>query len=383
MLKIKRTYKFRLYPTRVQREHLFNTIRVCKELYNDALQEKRDAYKTHKVSISCFDQINQLPEIKTFDIGIASLYSQVAQDVLKRLDKTYKAFFSRIKKGTTAGFPRFKNQNSYNSFTYPGSGFKMQGKQLSLSKIGNIRIKQHREITGKIKTCTIKNENGKFYAIFSCECEAISLPETYQQIGIDMGISSFLTTSKGQKIDNPRWFRKSQADLRRKQRAMERCKRGSIGKKRAKLLVAKLHKHIFNQRNDFQHKLSTDIIRKTDFIVVEDLKIRNMSRNKNYSKSIMDSSWGSFISKLAYKAEWAGKQLTKVNPKNTSQVCPCGNPVPKSISIRWHLCPSCNLSCDRDQASAIEILRLGLSRKTRINTTPIVFEEAPSFSYGA
>ena len=199
----RKTFKFRLYPNHQQLEKLTATLDVCRELYNAGLQERIEAWKNH-IPVRVFDQINQLADIKEIRSDVAGVFSQVLQDTLRRLDKTYKAFFGRVKRGQKAGFPRFKGRNRYDSFTYPQSGFKLNGK-LQLSKIGNIKIKQHRDLEGEIKTLTIRREAGCWYACFSVEYQPTKLPHNSNNIGIDVGLEAFATLSDGVRIENHRY----------------------------------------------------------------------------------------------------------------------------------------------------------------------------------
>ncbi len=198
MLKIRKTFKYRLYPNRKQRERLLATLEVCRHLYNDALQERREAWKVCRTSITFAMQSAQLPACKQADAGMQNVYSQVLQDVLHRVDKTYQAFFRRGK-----GFPRFKGKGWFDSFTYPQLGFHVNGSQISRSKIGNVKVKLHRPLAGEVKTLTLKNECGKWYACFSCIVDAEPLPVNDSVVGIDVGLESFAVTSDGEITRQP------------------------------------------------------------------------------------------------------------------------------------------------------------------------------------
>lgn len=354
------SFKYRLYPTKSQIEILDRNLSLCRELYNGALQERRDAWKMSKKSVNRFAQQVQLPEIKKTRTEFAAVYSQTLQDVLHRVDKTFKAFFHRVKREEVAGYPRFKNRDRYSSFTYPQTGFFINERTLTLSKIGDIKIKLHRPISGKIKTCTIKREAGKWYAILVAECKSEPLLHSSKQIGVDVGLTHFATLSNGEKIENPRYFRNAQKYLRRVQRSVARKKKGGSGRKKAILILQKVHVHIRNQRSDFHHKESRKLVNEYDLISVEDLNIKGMAAGM-LSKSVNDAGWGSFIEKLAYKAENAGRLLVKVNPRGTSQHCTCGARVSKTLKDRWHLCDQCGHSAPRDVVSAQLIQRLGTS----------------------
>ena len=281
------------------------------------------------------------------------------QDVLRRLDKTFKAFFLRCQRGQRPGFPRFRSKNRYDSFTYPQAGFQLNGR-LFLSKIGDLKIKLHRPIKGEIKTLAIKRENGLWYACFSCVVEPEPLSPNGKAVGIDVGLNSFAVLSDGTEIDNPGYFRKMQKRLRRAQRRVARRRKFSKRWKKVVRIVAKIHRKVFHQRNDFQHKLSREIVNNYGVIAVEDLNVRGLSRGL-LAKSVHDAGWAAFFSKLAYKAESAGRQFLPVDARGTSQRCPCGEPNSKPLSNREHVCVKCGLATTRDHASAMEILRLGLS----------------------
>jgi putative transposase len=354
----RKTSKFRLYPNRQQQQRLTATLDVCRELYNAGLQERIEAWK-NRTPVRVFDQINQLPDIKQIRPDVAGVFSQVLQDTLRRLDKTYKAFFARVKRGQKAGFPRFKGRNRYDSFTYPQSGFAL-GAKLQLSKIGSIKIKQHRDIEGEIKTLTIRREAGCWYACFSVEYQPTKLPHNSNNIGVDVGLEAFATLSNGTRIENHRYYQAAQAKLRRAQRKVaRRANKKSKRRRKAILLLQKAHQHVANQRKDFQHKLAYWLVQHFGMIAVEDLNIKGLSAGI-LAKAVHDVGWSSFLTMLAYKAENAGRQVIKVDPKYTSQECPqCHALEKKSLSERVHRC-DCGLTIGRDHAAAFVILGRGL-----------------------
>lgn len=360
-----RTYKYRLCPTKYQVQLLADTLESCRALYNCALEQRKLAYRQFGVSLNYYSQADELKEIKEYFPEYKQVHSQVLQDVLKRVDKAFQNFFHRLKSGKKPGYPRYKGYGWYDSFTYPQSGFSLSdnskgNQRLKLSKIGNIKVKLHRKIQGTIKTCTIKREVDKWYVCFSCEVEPKYLPKTNKAVGIDVGLEKFATLSDGTIIENPRYLRKSEAKLKREQRKLSRNKKGSNSRKKQKIKLAKIHRKIKNQRNDFLHKESNKLVNNYDTIVFEDLRIKNMVKNHKLAKSISDASWSKFIEYTTYKAESAGKQVILVNPRNTSQICSgCGVIVKKSLSVRVHKCPYCGLVLDRDINAAINILRAG------------------------
>ena len=359
-----KTYKYRLYPTKLQAIKLAETLEYCRVLYNCALEQRKTAYRQFRISINYNSQSSELKDIKQAFPEYKQVHAQVLQDVLIRLNNAFKKFFARLRKGEKPGYPRFKGRGWYDSFTYPQSGFSLTDnkkgyQRVKLSKIGSIKVKLHRCIKGTIKTCLVKREVDKWYVCFSCEVEPNILPKTHKTVGIDVGLEKFAALSDGNIIENPRCLRKSEAKLKYEQRKLSRKKKGSNSRKKQRIIVAKIHRKIKNQRNDFLQKLSTMLIQRYDAIILEDLKIKNIVKNHHLAKSISDASWSKFMKYLSYKAESAGRKVILVNPRNTSQICSgCGVIVKKSLATRTHKC-SCGLVLDRDINAAINILRLG------------------------
>lgn len=290
------------------------------------------------------------------------VYSQVLQDVLHRVDRSYKNFFRRCKKGEKPGYPRFKGMGWYGSFTYPqwGNGAKLENGRLHLSKIGSIRLCKDRPLHGKPKTCTIVRRADGWYACIACEIDPCPLPETGQKIGVDLGLETFATLSTGEKVENPRPYRRAQKRLRKAQRRLARRTKGSRRRQKARALLAKAHLKIKRARRDFCHKVAHDLVSRFDTIYVEKLNIRGMVRNHPLAKAISDAGWGLFLSVLRAKAERAGRVVVEVNPAGTSQTCSgCGAHVPKALKDRWHSCPYCELSLHRDHNAAIRVLQVG------------------------
>jgi putative transposase len=365
---VRKSFKFRIYPTKSHIEKLEMTLDLCRELYNAALQERRDAWNLNRISISYEEQSNQLPEIKMIREDLKFVYAQVLREPLRTLDKAFRAFFDRIKRNVKAGFPRFKSASRFNSFCYPQNGFSLTGNKLQLSKIGTIKIKLSRSVIGKIKTCTIKREIDKWFVIFAVETIAETLPKTGKKVGIDAGIESFITLSDGVQIENFKYFEKTHKKLRVAERRVSRRRKGSNRRKKAALQLCKIHRKIKNQRSDFQHKISTHLIKTYDLIAIEKLNILGMSKGI-LAKQIHDVAWSGFFRKLKYKAENAGKSVVEVNPSGTSQTCICGETVKKSLSVRWHKCDACGLSEHRDIVSAQVILqRAGLALLAQTKT---------------
>ena len=361
-----RNYEYRIYPNKTQRIVLFDTLRVCKDLYNACLERRKTLYETTSKGMSVYTQIK---EKHTYSVDISSVYSRVTQNVCDRVDNAFKGFFRRVKCGDEPGYPRFKSLNRYDSFTYSQSGFKVLDKHVVLSKIGKIKLRKHRELPvgSKIKTCTVKrNCLNQWFIVLSIEVPLEPPVVTSDNaVGIDVGCESFLTLSSGEKIEHPHFYRKSEKRLAKAEAKYERLKRlprDNKAKRKAKYRKNRLDVKVRNQRKDFLHKLSIKLVQRFDTLYVEDLNIKGMTRNnyRNLNKSICDSGWGYFFQYLTYKAEEAGKKVVKVNPAYTSQICSnCGHMVKKALSVRVHVCPQCGLTLDRDQNAALNILSFG------------------------
>jgi len=358
-----KTYKFRLYPNCLQEQKLLKTIDLCRNLYNASLEERKSYYKRYHKSRTYVDQANLLSELKEDFSEYGEIYSQILQDVLKRLDKSYSSFFRRVKSGEKPGFPRFLGKDRYNSFTYTQSGFKIVGNRLHLSKIGAIKILQHREIIGKIKTCTITKDNlNHWYVCFSTEVEKQPLQKTNKTVGIDLGVKTFISTSDGEAIASPKFLNKHLEKLAKLSRRFQ--KKPSNGNKHR---LSRLNHKILNCRNDFLHKITTKLIKEYDVIITEDLDVKSMVSKDNHKGRAMrrhmhDVSFGKFNEMLSYKAEYADKTHIKVPPKNTSKMCYCCKNIKEDLTLsdRIYICNKCNLNIDRDYNASLNILNLGL-----------------------
>jgi putative transposase len=377
----KKAFKYRLYPSKQQEQVLVKTLALCHELYNASLEERTEAYRMSKVTITYNQQAIQLPDIKELRPEYTDIYSQVLQDTLRRVHKAMQNFFRRVKAGEKAGYPRFKSYHRFDSFTYPQSGVSLtQDNRVCLSKIGSIKVKLYRPIEGKIKTCTIKREVDQWYIIFSCEVEVTKpLPQSNELVGLDMGVTHFATLSDGTVIDNPRHFRRSQKHLAKISQQLARCKKGSHRRAKVRKQLAKTHQKIKNQRKDFLHKESRKLVNTYGTLVFEKLQPANMTRRPKpkvddktgeylpngaaakagLNKSILDAGWYQFQQYCTYKAEDAGRVVLFVSPNYTSQICSgCGQIRKKELSERWHSC-DCGAELDRDHNAAI-VRRFGI-----------------------
>ena len=356
---MRKSFKYRLFTNKNQEENLDRLFDSARFLYNCALEQRIVCWNQWRKSVSYYDQANTLKEIRQFDEGIATLNFSATQDLLRRLDKAFKAFFARIKRGETPGFPRFKGKHRFNSITFPsyGDGCRLKNGKLYIQNVGSVRIKLHRDIEGLIKTVTIKRRNGRYYASFSCDdVPEKPLPPNYKQIGIDVGIKTFAATSDGELINNPKYLKQSEEKLKAVQQ-----KHSKKHTAKTRKTLAGLHEKVANQRKDFLHKLSRQLIVLFGVIFVEDLSPKQMveDNSKTLNKYINDAAWSTFFDMLTYKAVEAGRKVIKVNPKGTTQTCSgCGKIVFKDLSVRVHTCP-CGLNLDRDINAAVNILRVG------------------------
>jgi putative transposase len=373
-------FKYRIYPTEPQAVFLARELKEACSLYNAALQERSDAWKTCRKSINYYDQANQLKAMRADGCLTLANFS-CCQDVLRRIKKAFDNFFRRVALGDPEpGYPRYRSFRRYDSITFPsyGDGCRLLANgKLRVQGAGHIKVKLHRPIEGEIKTVTIKRQAGRWFAIFSVEREGLLLPASSAEVGIDVGLTTFAVLSNGAEIENPRHYRNAQARLRCAHRKVARRKnKRSNRRRKAIVLLQRADAHVANQRRDFQHKESRKIVNAFGLIAVEDLQIKNMSRSAKgtvdkpgrnvkqkagLNRSILDAGWSQFVSMLEYKAEWAGRRVVQVDPRGTSQTCLCGACVPKTLKDRWHDCAVCGLSAGRDHVSAQVILSRALN----------------------
>lgn len=317
----RKAFKYKIIPTPAQERALDEVVWRCRVLYNTALEQRIILYRQRGVSLSRYEQEAELKDLRAGMPDYAAIHSHVLQDVLARLEKTYQAFFRRVQAGEKAGFPRFQARTRYHSFTYKeyGNGATLDHGVLVLSKIGRIAVRWSRPLEGTPKTVTISREADGWYVCFSCaEVPCQPLPATGQETGIDLGLESFATLADGSQIANPRIFRVAELRLKRAQRRVSRRKQGSHRRRKAVVLLAKAHQRVRRARADFHHKTALALVRQYDVIYHEDLQTANMLRNHHLAKSISDARWGTFLSILASKAVYAGKQAVAVPPAYTS-----------------------------------------------------------------
>lgn len=359
-------YKFRIYPTKSQEHMLIQTLDTCRHLYNDSLDER------NKYHFGFFDQKKLLTQRRKEDKYLKQIHSQVAQNVVLRLDKAFQAFFLHLTK-----YPKFKRNTKYNSFTYPQyGGFRFdenkKKSRIRLAMIGSIKIRLHREPIGTPKACTVIRDIDQWFVCITTEVDnvgdvdketSVSMNNNNTSVGIDLGLTTLATLSDGKEFENPRHLQQSVTKIKQQQRNLSRKTKGSNNRRKARILLAKTWRKVRRQRDDTAHKISRHLADNYETIVFEDLKIPQMVKNHNLASAIMDAAWGKLRLLTAYKAEQRGGQVMLVDPSGTTQKCSgCGNVVPKDLSERMHECPYCGLCIGRDLNSAREILQRGLEQ---------------------
>jgi len=335
------SYRFRLYPSKTVEHVLNRQIELCRWFYNHLLSEL-NMIREKGIRLKQTDIQALIPDLKKHEKPEPDeVYSKVLQMVNYQLWSNIKVLAQLKRNGRRVGRLRFKGESWFKTLNFNQSGFKLENGKLVLSKVGEIPIKPHRKIKGKVKGVIIKRErSGRWYAIFQVEDEPEPLPKTGKAVGIDVGIKHFLTDTEGRQIKNPRFYERSLERIRVRHKQLSRKQKGSKNREKARVRLARAYEKLVSQRNDFLHKLSRFYVNGYDAIAIEDLNISNMAKNHNLAQKILDASWGRFFQMLSYKAERAGRMVVGVNPRGTSQNIPEG--------------------FDRDYAASLRILRVGL-----------------------
>jgi putative transposase len=359
-----RAYKFRLEPNANQERELGIVLETHRRLYNSCLEQRKIAFETEKKSIKYTDQSTWFKNERASNPYFARLNFSSAQATMRRLDKSFQAFFRRVKAGEKPGYPRFKSRDRFDSFTYPSvrDGARIIGNKLRLQHVGLMRINLHREIEGIIKTISIKAEGGKWYVIAACELPDVPAPDVSDKpsTGIDVGIESFLTTQDGEQEPTIQPLKKALRKLRVESRSLNRKKKGSNSRKKQRRRIAKVHAHVANTRRDRHHKIAAKLINRYGAIAVESLNIKGMVKNHRLARAVQDSGWNQFLAILQHKAESAGVRIFEVSARGTSQTCPaCGLIAKKELGDRWHEC-ECGYCVHRDHAAAQVVFARGV-----------------------
>jgi putative transposase len=366
-----KAYKYRIYPNKEQSCLLSKHFGCVRLVYNLSLSKKKEAYELDKTSISVYDLMKELPKLKESEkySFLKEVNSQSLQQVIKsNLDNAFKNFFRRVKDVSCKekGFPKFKSKHEKQSFMCPqGTKVNFEHGKLTLPKIRNIKCKFHREFTGSIRSCTIsKTPTGKYYASILVEDykELHNKPQVTEEtsLGVDLGIAYFLTTSSGEKVENPKFLRNSLERLKVLQRRLSKKVKRSNRRNKARLKVALQHEKITNCRRDFLHKLSTKLISENQTICLEDLNISGMLKNHCLAQAISDVSWSEFVTQIKYKALWTGRNVLQIGRfEPSSKLCSCGVKNEElTLKDRSWTCESCGTQHDRDILAANNIKKV-------------------------
>jgi putative transposase len=394
------SYQYRLRPTQEQQATMDNWLELLRRQYNYRLAERFNWCEQNRCDINACPLICYLPELKNQpdfysqkrDLvntkvllpEYADIHSQVLQNCIERVKKTFDRWLKGDSNGKRSGKPRFKGRGRYRSFTFPQIKQDcIEGKFITLPKIGTIKLILHRPLPDgfKLKTATITRKADGWYISLSLEDQFVpdltpDIPTLENTVGIDMGLKSFLATSEGEEVTIPQPYRKAEKRLKRLQRQLSRKKKGSKWRAKAVKRVAKAHLQVANQRKDFHYKTSKRLLNKGRHIAHEDLNIKRLAKSR-LAKSVSDAGWSQFLQILSIKAERAGLLTIAVNPNGTSQNCSdCGQSVPKTIADRWHSCPHCEAQYDRDHNAARNIKQRAVGHPVQAprgdrNTEPV------------
>jgi putative transposase len=360
------SYRYRLLPLKSQHRALERLSAAQRQLYNAALEERIDCYRKTGKTRTYIDQCKALTDCRHALSEMGELPANLQRWRLKRLDDAFQGFFRRLKaRSGKAGFPRFRSKGRWEAFGFAEfSGIRFDGKRLRFSGMpGGLKLHLHRPLPDEadIRSCVFRRDGSGWFIFLHI---AIATPQkraVASAVGVDLGLKVFAFCSDDVVIPNPRIARKAEKELRRRQRALSRCERGSHRRHKVRAQVARLHRKISGTRNTWLHQRSAELVKRTDLIAVEDLKVSNMVRHPTLARSIADASWSRFVSMLDYKVEKTGGHLIRVDPRNTRQKCSrCHELVPKSLAVRIHACPSCVLVMDRDYNASLNILRAGI-----------------------
>lgn len=357
---ITKTFEYKIRHTAEFTRNAVRALDASREVYNAALEHRISRYRQGK-PVGYFEQSRELTEARTLP-HVSACLRAIQEDALKRLDLAFGAFFRRLKNGERPGFPRFKSRSRYSTFSQKIESQRacpLAGDRLKIPGVGSVRVRLSRPIEGTVKQIRITHRADGWYALLVCDLRMpVPLGTTGKSVGVDMGLESFATLSNGEAVANPRHLRRATRALKRSQQALSRKARRSANRTKARQRLALMNLRVKRARRDFHHKAALDLVRRFDRIVVEDLAISKMMQTRRFAHSIGDAGWGQFTSILACKAEWAGREFVKVDPRYTSQTCSaCGHRHKMPLALRLFECGSCGHVLHRDVNAAINIGR--------------------------
>jgi putative transposase len=384
-----RAFNYLLQPTVRQASALESLLEAQRELYNAALEERRGAWRWERRAVTRYDQYRTLTSLRSVRPDVLVWGVTVCRGTLRRLDEAFQGFYRRCRRGNPAGFPRFRGEGRWDSVQWPdrsGWRFDSTSGRLFLQGVGYVKVRVHRSLRGVPKTCAVRREGRRWRVTVFCSGVPVQhLPATGREVGVDRGITAVVATSDKRLIENPRFFAQAAGRLAAAQLSVAAAAQRSHPPRRERENVARIHRKVRNQRRDFLHKLSRQLVNAYDTVVIEDLRIANMTRRPKprpndegghdpngaaakaaLNRSILDAGWGILDRMLAYKAEDAGRQLIRIDPRYTSQRCfECGTIDGSSRVGAVFRCTSCGHTDHADINAARNILRAGLAQRER------------------